>query len=473
MKTGNWALIALSAALLSGCATRGSLAMKCDGFKDFITELKPSQLVQDIQSDVAVSIDLMRNPATMDMAPRFDSGPDPLAASLRALTDGNTQAAAMTGRGDGPPPRAALLLSGGGQWGAFGAGFLSKVQTDPRTHIDFGVITGVSTGGLQSLFLAIDDEDAYRRLRIAYAPENEKQVVKRNPKALAVVTGSLAGLAPLRKRIEAALCTGGDAAKGCPMIDKLAASGRNVFIGFVEAKSGTFYYADAKAIAESAQGGGPQRRNAQQCLTGVALASAAMPVFFQQVKIGDHAYYDGGVRQSVFEENISGALDAAVQSARADARRRSGNPAASQAIAMPALYVVRNGPTQLLGDKGKPEDDVGPDSKADALTAAFRAEAIVVNQLEVGSIAALRLSHPTGAINLVTADGYHRWLTPPDAGAFKGCDKPKDVMFDPTFMGCLQRLGEWKAARRAPQSPWISLSPLAIDTAAEATRDGH
>lgn len=71
----------------------------------------------------------------------------------------------------------------------------------------------------------------------------------------------------------------------------------------------------------------------------------------------------------------------------------------------PSIYVVRNSPNQVLGEDSFPNVYMSADKMADALTAAFRAEVIVVNHLKVGSIAALRLSHPTGPISLVTGDG--------------------------------------------------------------------
>jgi hypothetical protein len=105
-------------------------------------------------------------------------------------------------------------------------------------------------------------------------------------------------------------------------------------------------------------------------------------------------------------------------------------------------------------------DDASPQKGADALTNALRAEAIVVNQLEVQSIADLRLADPTGPIGLVTADGFDR---PPGS-----CVKePKDAMFSPSFMACLTRFG---AARADRVPPWRALSPIAPGAEPSAVR---
>jgi len=452
----------LTALGLSGCATAGAIDIRCDQFERFTASTQPSRIVQQIQSDGTTNIriaDTIGAPPTSGAAAGFVAGPPSpgLVEAIEALPMTRPQPGAFTPPGGALQP-AILLLSGGGQWGAFGAGFLRTLHEDGHIPANFRIITGVSTGGMQSMFLAVANAhpQAYDVLIGNYSPRLESDVVNRHSlQLLAGVTGALAGLKPLRRRIEAALCTNGNPALGCPMIDLLARSDSKVFIGFVKADTGELQYARAVDIAETGKAGTSveARRNAQQCLTAVALASAAMPVFFQQIRINHETYYDGGVRQSVFEQNVAESLEAAVAAARAEAIRKG---AAPETIEAPALYVIRNGPTQLLGPDGRPNSrDPSAERHADALANAFRAEAIVVNQLEVGSIAALRLAHPTGTIKLVTADGFNRfvWNDP----VKPGCTKPKDVMFDPTFMRCLQAFGAAKARRSAP---WITLDPL-------------
>lgn len=451
--------------LLSGCATRGPLSIHCPQFGSYVSELPPPQVIRDIQADRTEA-----SLAASAAAQAAETG-DALDRSIDRL---------MAPRDPAAPPgeqrvrQHVLLLSGGGQWGAFGTAFLKSLHDQGRLP-EFGTITGVSTGGLQALFVGVGDSAAFDELARAYSPTSEKQIVDRNAQWMAVATGSIAGLKPLRRRIEAALCVNGDPRLGCPNIERLAASGRNVFIGFIEADDGNFHYADAVRIAKSAGTGTAAeglaaRRDAQQCLVGAALASAAMPVFFQQIRVGDarrpesfKAYYDGGVRQSVFEVEIARRLERgmardAQRPQRVDRPRR----------APPTLYVVRNGPTWV-------PDNAGPDTKADALTNALRAEAIVTNELEVNSIASLRLSHPTGPIRLVTADRFdHMHLAPPEIPGqppvMQRCEKPKDVMFDPGFMACLRGFGRSKAAR-APGAEWIALSELRVPRAAATSEE--
>lgn len=402
--------------LTTGCATSGPLRISCADFETaHRVKLPATGLEQDVhQGGGALALEAAEA--------------NPLIREMRSLFSVKAEAAV-----DGQP--AILLLSGGGQWGAFGTGFLKTLHERGRLP-DFQLITGVSTGGLQSIFVALGSDEAYAKLERAYSPARERDVVDRGPQALAAVTGAMAGLKPLRRRIEQELCP--DLSKPCA-IDQLRRLDKKVLIGFIEARSGDFYYADAVELARI-----PDKGVARQCLTGVALASAAMPVFFQQVQINGLTYYDGGVRQSVFEGKTGAAAEALLESQRG----------ASGVASLP-IFVVRNGPTNV-------RNDGAADGKADALTAALRAEAIVVNELEVSSIASLRLQHPVGPIWLVTAD---RWdeFAPDPAVPDRKCVKPDGVMFDPDFMACLRSYGAAQAGR---DEPWRPLRELSLRPAA-------
>jgi len=77
------------------------------------------------------------------------------------------------GRQPNPPVIDYLIISGGGDYGAFGAGFLKGWRTiptsDPLARPHFDIVTGVSTGALTApfAFLAEDDHilDLYRHPR--------------------------------------------------------------------------------------------------------------------------------------------------------------------------------------------------------------------------------------------------------------------------------------------------------------------
>src|SRR5262245_23302440 len=68
------------------------------------------------------------------------------------------------GRGKQPPVIDFLIISGGGDWGAFGSGFLKgwgKIPAgDPMAKPEFDGVTGVSTGALIAPFAFLGDEQS-------------------------------------------------------------------------------------------------------------------------------------------------------------------------------------------------------------------------------------------------------------------------------------------------------------------------
>ena len=72
-----------------------------------------------------------------------------------------------------PPTLDILIISGGGDWGAFGAGFLQGWQQVPAQHPlakpEFDVVTGVSTGTLIAPFAFLGDAPAIAPARVGPA----------------------------------------------------------------------------------------------------------------------------------------------------------------------------------------------------------------------------------------------------------------------------------------------------------------
>jgi hypothetical protein len=67
-----------------------------------------------------------------------------------------------------PPAVDILVISGGGDWGAFGAGFLKGWQKVPVSHPltkpEFDAVTGVSTGTLIAPFAFLGDEQSIEEI---------------------------------------------------------------------------------------------------------------------------------------------------------------------------------------------------------------------------------------------------------------------------------------------------------------------
>src|SRR4030095_16914101 len=71
-----------------------------------------------------------------------------------------------------PPVLDVLIVSGGGDWGAFGAGFLKGWHTvsaqHPLAKPEFDVVTGVSTGTLIAPLALLGDEPAIDQILALY-----------------------------------------------------------------------------------------------------------------------------------------------------------------------------------------------------------------------------------------------------------------------------------------------------------------
>ncbi len=455
-----WRLCALAALglSLSACATRGRLSVDCEQFPRFVRDLPYSPLEEQIRNSWPPQPQIFEGSGLAlggAEAREYDRAIDKALGVERRAVEERTPFTAPRWTSANPVAQpSVLLLSGGGQWGAFGAGLLTTLAQDRSSEMPNPVaITGVSTGALQMLFVGagLDDPLVREALRRAYAPAKESDVVDRQWKGLAVITGAMSGLKPLRRRIEDALCDDAalrearkaGAAPACPLLDRLAATDTLMFSGFVEASSGRFQYADINAIARADDLSAAERRT---CIAGAALASVAMPVFFQQVSVGGKTYYDGGVRQSVFATHIY---------------RRMTNRMIERHLTqgvMP-LLVLRNGPTDV-------DADPNADKNRNALDAALRAEAIVVNQVEVSSVAALRLQDPSGFLGFASADGWRDYRPGPDmpdaatCAALKAANK--EAQFAPAFMRCLMAYGDRRAREARVWLPLISVGPPAI-----------
>lgn len=479
-------LIAASLGLLAlpGCTTPRPVTVECAEFRSsaYLRPVTRSPVLQAIQSDAAAGqppaapgnaqfTDALFTDDQIDAA--IEQQVMPLLADLaakRALKLDAARAALLPTGPDGRP--VVLLLSGGGQWGAFGASYLHALeQKSPQGLPRFNWITGVSTGALQALFIGANQVPEARGAKLMeqlvrnYSPAHESEIVKRSGFAAALFKGSVARLGPLRRKIEHALCpTGGGASFDCPMIRHLASDAAPlVFLGIVEASSGNMQAVNITQIARDAvaQGGSAaQLKNAQQCITGAALASVAMPFYYQQVQVRskepgkptltDVTYYDGGVRQSVFfgetVQMVQKLQNAGAFMPAAAGRNDDG----------PRIYAVRNGPTVATPEPGI-------DEPTGAVKSALRGYSLLVNQTEIASLEMIRRHYPRSEMFVATADGYNRDFIDPDQPGSNtpACRKrDKNAMFEPQFMTCLRAFGRNKAAKPADDTRpdgWIAI----------------
>jgi hypothetical protein len=455
------AALLLSAPLLAGCALRGPMDFSCGN--QFFKPVPASAVVSDIlpggqraetAESAAVQADKCQDSDYKTRSPFFDR-----LCALPAETAESATVAAVA-KPAKPPPIDMVLLSGGGPWGPFGGAFLAQLHKDNRYDSPL-LITGVSTGSIQALFVAAAPDRLEQRLaelNTAYNIRSQSDIVNSNGQLLALLTGSAAGTKPLRRKIEASLCKLGRPDLGCPGIEAISsyAPYGAALIGFVYADTGELIAADVVEMAKQAiaftaaeatltkvarNAAVESRRKALRCLTGAVMASSSVPVQLQQVRINGRTAMDGGVRASVFEAE-------AITAADLYARRKAG--------ADLRISIVRNGPTTVLAG---PDEAAKFNKPLSVLSTAQRAQSIIVNQTEITSVAQVRLSKPTAQIRLVTADGAN--LFDPT------CVRPAGKMFPPQFMACLARYG---SVRAKAKQPWKTIRTIQTES---GTRNGQ
>lgn len=376
---------------LAACATDRPLSIECPRFDEFRIPLPETPgSAGAIGAIGAAAADQTSSPLAAAIAETFGG-----AASLSRNHESQF-----------------LVLSGGGQWGAFGAGFLKgwseKGTSDFARPDRFDVVTGVSTGSLQATFAFLGKpHDA--GLIEAYSITSERQLLKRHGPMFFIRHASMADIAPLDGYVRARLR---------PLLDAVAApenAGRKLFVGIVDALDGRMYAIDMTRIAQELRG-----RERENCYVGALLASSAVPIVFRQVRISGRPYLDGGVRQSVFVTGFASGAHQALEGGSRKAR----------------MYIVMNG-------------DIRPSSVASLepklLPTLNRLRGIVFNQIELTSIFAVARTFPEMKTFVATAEGHK-------------CDAPQDEedeVFSPTVMRCLRGYGE---TRWAGPIPWQTYS---------------
>ncbi|MEP3421266.1 MAG: patatin-like phospholipase family protein [Erythrobacter sp.] len=362
-----------------------------------------------------------------------------------------------------PKPLRVLLLSGGGQWGAFGAGFLAELDSSDEA-IEWDLVTGISTGAMQAMFVGAGD---YEGLREVYDIDTQSVYASKNGLVGLVRGGSQYDTRELRKAVmERLLGTSGD-------IGLLASikegDGPSIRIGMVEARTGDFYRVDlTKLIKENYST--VEADKLADCVAGIVMASSGVPAQLSPVQIDGITFSDGGVRESVFVADL--ALDVELTyflSTLAEESRQRGdgtelqtNGADATKLPPPLFYVLRNGPTALPDDdpSGRIDDD------PDLWQTAMRGYATLVNQNELASITSVLLEYPRRPIKFVSADGYN-WVrywqgdTQGERGEALNCEnlkRPTDQYFSPAFMQCLLLWGERHRSNTSQPSGWTDIA---------------
>lgn len=387
--------------------------------------------------------------------------PDPLTAELRAVNTAQqaNRKAAPDGSAATSPPEY-LVLSGGSQHGAFGAGFFYGLPSIP----DYDVVTGVSTGSLQSTFLFLANQRVPKDrnyawvdgpladiikpgtsnpgdLALAYSIAKEGDIVTPNSGGFlgGIAQGAMATFGPLKARLRAALSP--DTLR---LIAEQGAApyNRKLFVGTVNLDDGKGYAIDLTELASriDTPAWAGKTSKLQDCYADALIASSSVPpaAYPVSLEIQDgnggtrtNLYMDGGARFGVFLEPILAALgDTVAKDARVD--------------------VVVNG--ALYGDNWT-QANGQPVEKWSAVTVALRAVDILENQVYRFSVAnteSFGLRHGGVRMAFISNQNLPAGSVDPGDFVFRGktCtawnaidNLAKPLEFHPNYMACLSQYG--------------------------------
>jgi hypothetical protein len=184
-----------------------------------------------------------------------------------------------------------LVLSGGGDWGAFGAGVLkgwSRVQ-GPLAMPEFDVVTGVSTGALISPFAFLGDAPSLDTIVELYRNPRQDLVKQRWPLYFLPANESFATVPGLEHELRARV--------NMAMLRRIADAsrqGRFLLVNTTDVDDGGSRIWDVGSEAQRAVESGNVER-----VHRILLASAGIPGAFPFREIDGVLYVDGGVTGNI------------------------------------------------------------------------------------------------------------------------------------------------------------------------------
>ena len=184
-----------------------------------------------------------------------------------------------------------LVLSGGGDYGAFGAAFLRawKEQTGANRMPEFDVVSGVSTGALIAPFAFLGTGEDLVKCEELYRNPKPDWVRARGVLGLLPDNASLAEVPGLERELRAAV--------DLDFIRRLAAEGergRLLFVNTTDLDQGRAQPFELTRDANRAVKDGNLER-----LYNIMLASAGIPGMFPPREIDGTLFADGGVTSNI------------------------------------------------------------------------------------------------------------------------------------------------------------------------------
>lgn len=192
-----------------------------------------------------------------------------------------------------PPVIDVLIISGGGDWGAFGAGFLKTWKKVPASDElampEFDIVTGVSTGALIAPFAFLGTEQSLERVNHLYRNPKTDWVKKRGMFYFMPSNISFAEVPGLERELRDTITL--------DMAREIAAAGSDGRLAVVNTTNlddmGPRVFDLVAESRRAAETGDVSR------LHDVMLASAGIPGAFPYREIDGEMYVDGGVTGNI------------------------------------------------------------------------------------------------------------------------------------------------------------------------------
>ena len=263
----------INSSVLAAVALTGTMLVGC------AAEKRPDRTLEDLFAARNADFTARRNQARQFMEMLLKRAEAKVAASAKAA---KTAA---------PPTIDVLVISGGGDWGAFGAGVLKgwgRVKGE-LARPQFDVVTGVSTGALIAPFAFLGDEQSIERIVQLYRKPQKDVAVSRGMFFFLPNNPSFFTLPGLERDLRMALDR--------PMIERIAAEGarnRGLIVNTTNIDLGDMHAWDLVAEARRALAD-----NNEDHVRTIVLASAGIPAVFPARGIGEYLYVDGAITGNI------------------------------------------------------------------------------------------------------------------------------------------------------------------------------
>ena len=188
-------------------------------------------------------------------------------------------------------PLNVLSLSGGGQNGAFGAGFLVGWR-EAGTRPEFDAVGGVSTGALLATHALLGTPEDDATLEEMYTTVTQDDIYKRRSVFALLKSDSLMDTTPLKEMVARYITA--------ETLERVAAAfeeGRFIAVGTTNIDYEQTWIWNMSLIAKNGD---------LDLYRKVLLASASFPIVFPPVEIDGHLFVDGAARSNLVVPGLAG-----------------------------------------------------------------------------------------------------------------------------------------------------------------------